>query len=50
MAVSPWVLGFAHHHGKDLLATLVVGILTLIGAGLSFTSTGKVSPRTARSS
>ena len=36
MAISPWVYGFAKHHSKDLLATLVVGILVLIGAGLSF--------------
>lgn len=50
MAVSPWVLGFAHHHGKDLLATLVIGILTLIGAGLSFTPTGRSAPGSVRSS
>lgn len=43
VAVSPWALGFAHHHGKDLLATLVVGILTLIGAGLSFTPAGQTA-------
>ena len=36
MAISPWALGFAHHHSKDLLATLVIGILGIIGAGLSF--------------
>ncbi|MCL4521417.1 MAG: SPW repeat protein [Firmicutes bacterium] len=36
MAISPWTLGFAKHHKDDLLVTLVVGILVLIGAGLSF--------------
>ncbi len=36
MAISPWALGFAAHHKDDLLITLVVGILVLIGAGASF--------------
>lgn len=43
MAISPWVLGFAAHHAKDLLATLVIGILVLIGAGLSFVLPGDVA-------
>jgi hypothetical protein len=36
MAISPWGLGFAAHHKDDLLITLVVGILVLIGAGATF--------------
>ncbi|PSR21644.1 MAG: hypothetical protein C7B45_10020 [Sulfobacillus acidophilus] len=36
MAISPWVLGFAAHHKDDLLITLVIGVLVLVGAGLSF--------------
>ncbi len=36
MAVSPWALGFATHHQLDLTATLIVGILGLLGAGYTF--------------
>jgi hypothetical protein len=47
MAVSPWVYGFAKHHSKDLAITLIVGVLVLIGAGLSFiiSSDALASPR-----
>lgn len=48
MAISPWVLGFAKHHSKDLLVTLVVGILVLIGAGLTFVGTTDVDAANSR--
>ena len=45
MAISPWTLGFAAHHRLDLAATLIVGILGLIGAGYTF----MLSPETGGS-